>query len=74
MMLMVFRTAGVSPAHHHEAGRRPAVRKTMTRHWSGAPPALTRQHRLADDLRAVHQAAQALVEGVAAVHDAAIVP
>ncbi len=35
---------------------------------------LSRQHRLADDLRAVHQAAQALVEGVAAMHDAAVVP
>ena len=34
---MIFRTAGVSPAHDHEAGRRPAVRKIMTRHWSGAP-------------------------------------
>src|SRR5215216_3977617 len=46
----------------------------MTRDWSRAPPASTCQHRLADDLRAVHQAAQALVEGIAAVHDAAIVP
>src|SRR5579871_6405383 len=34
----------------------------------------SRQHRLADDLRAVHQAAEAFVEGVAAVHDAAVVP
>src|SRR3954462_1323502 len=32
------------------------------------------QHRLADDLGAVHQAAQAFVEGVAAMHDAAVVP
>src|SRR5262245_17308402 len=33
-----------------------------------------RQDRLADDLGAVHAAAQALVEGVAAMHDAAVVP
>src|SRR5258707_15436770 len=40
-----------------------------------APPGRSpRQHRLADDLCAVHQAAQALVESVAAVHDAAVVP
>src|SRR6266545_8048974 len=39
-------TAGVSPAHDHDAGWKPAVRKTMTRHWSGAPPAL-RQIQLA---------------------------
>src|SRR5436190_8761961 len=38
------------------------------------PARLSRHHRLADDLGAVHQPAQALVEGVAAVHDAAIIP
>src|ERR1044071_3834128 len=41
---------------------------------SGKLPSLACQHRLADDLGAVHQPARALVKGVAAVHDAAIVP
>src|ERR1044071_6827288 len=41
---------------------------------SGKLPSLACQHRLADDLGAVHQPSQALVEGVAAMHDAAIVP
>jgi hypothetical protein len=27
---MVFRTAGILPAHDHEAGWKPAVRKTMS--------------------------------------------
>jgi len=27
--IMVFRTAGLRPAHDHDAGQRPAVRKTM---------------------------------------------
>ena len=27
---MLFRTAGILPAHDHEAGWKPAVRKTMT--------------------------------------------
>ena len=29
---MFFRTAGFQPAHDHEAGWKPAVRKTMTHH------------------------------------------
>ena len=29
---MFFRTAGFQPAHDYEAGWKPAVRKTMTRH------------------------------------------
>jgi hypothetical protein len=36
---MLFWTAGILPAHAHEAGWKPAVRKILTRHWSGAPPA-----------------------------------
>jgi hypothetical protein len=28
---MVFRTAGLWPAHDHDAGQRPAVRKNMKR-------------------------------------------
>ncbi len=30
-MFMLFRTAGFQPAHDHEAGWKPAVRKSMTR-------------------------------------------
>src|SRR6185437_4269046 len=47
----------------HERAGRPRSGKTSAR-----------QHRLADDLRAVHETAQAFVEGVEAVHDAAVVP
>ena len=36
LMHMLFRTAGILPAHDHDAGRRPAVRKTMSAHWSPA--------------------------------------
>src|SRR6266705_5794656 len=39
-MLMLMRTAGVPPAHDHEAGGTPAVRKTM-RATGVAPPAMT---------------------------------
>src|SRR4029077_5541956 len=56
-----------------EAGRAEHSTNTRTRPLS-AFMHLACQHRLADDLRAVHQPAQALVEGVAAVHYAAIVP
>jgi hypothetical protein len=40
MLGALIRTAGVPPAQDHEAGQRPAVQKTKTRHWSGTPPAL----------------------------------
>jgi len=29
IIIFVFRTAGLWPAHDHEAGQRPAVRKSM---------------------------------------------
>jgi hypothetical protein len=29
-IVMLFRTAGVQPAHDHDAGWKPAVRKSMT--------------------------------------------
>ena len=34
--IIVFRTAGLRPAHDHDAGRRPAVRKSMTGRPAGA--------------------------------------
>jgi len=34
--LPIFRTAGLWPAHDHDAGQRPAVRKSMSRTWRSA--------------------------------------
>ncbi len=64
---------GAGRRHARGAGgaARPLLRAVRT---AGGGLPLARQHRLADDLGAVHQAAQAFVERVAAMHDAAVVP
>src|SRR5262249_17810611 len=59
---------------HARAAGLPAGSLCRALRAAGCGLSLAGEDRLTDDLRAMHQAAQALVEGIPPMHDAAIVP